>query len=75
MAFLQGTINDHVDFIKLGNDRQVALKNFFKSKSIDVTRLTWDVRPGVEIPAATADALPPNVTITITGIEPIEEDD
>lgn len=64
-----------VDLSAMGTTRQVELKNYFKSLQISVTRLTWEILPGVEYPAGTAPPLPANVTISINGIEPLDDDD
>lgn len=58
----------------LAQSRQNAVKAYFKAQGISVTRLSWELKPGVEIPRS-GGALKPNVTIRITSIEPLDEDD
>ncbi len=64
-----------VDFGAMGLERQTALKNYFKSVGISVTRLTWDIQPGIEHAPTAAPPLPPNVSIAVDGIQPLEDDD
>jgi len=64
-----------VDFTALGAARQNELKNFFKKERVSVTRLAWEIAPGIEHAYGTTDPLPANVNVTISGIEPLEEED
>lgn len=58
----------------LAQSRQNAVKAYFKAQGISVTRLSWELKPGVVIPR-TGGSLQPNVTIRISSIEPLDEDD
>lgn len=64
-----------VDFGAIGSERQTALKSYFKSMGISVTRLAWEIRPGVEHSPTATPPLPPNVSVAVDGIQPLEDDD
>lgn len=64
-----------IDMRVLGTERQTALKNYFKSQGISVTRLTWEIQPGIEYAATATTPFPPNVAIAVDGIQPLEDDD
>jgi hypothetical protein len=64
---------------KLGEERAAVVKNLLRQQGISTTRLVWDIRPGVELPAAPPRGkfagYPDNVIIKITALQEPEDDD
>ncbi|MDB5035764.1 MAG: hypothetical protein JWQ98_3005 [Chlorobi bacterium] len=65
------------DMLKqLGSDRVTSLRNYLKQQGISTTRITFDIRPGIELAAAKGKGYPDNVSMKVSSLlQSFEGDD